>query len=286
MPKIDITKIDEIIRSVAETEITPRFRKLAAGDVEMKGVNDPVTIADKETERRLTDELTKYLPGSVVVGEETFAKDKGIMARLDAEHPVWIIDPIDGTRNFVAGDPEFAVMVGLVLGKKAVASWIHSPTANDTIMAEQGAGVWLRGKKLRLATDDLSPETVGIVGARVKKLISDPSVMPQNPDMPKVEIGSCAGFDYPRLFVGDATFADAMTSRASFLFYRHTNAWDHVPGMFLHHEAGGYSADWQGHPYDMANPRAGLLFAPNKKAWDKLHSWFQPLMDHALKKSA
>src|ERR1700681_1681050 len=104
MPNIDIRAIDQIIRDVAAEEIIPRFRKLAAGDVEMKGVNDPVTVADKQTEIRLTEELTKYLPGSVVVGEETFAKDKSIMAHLDAQHPVWIIDPIDGTRNFVSGN--------------------------------------------------------------------------------------------------------------------------------------------------------------------------------------
>ncbi len=240
MPLIDLAKVDQIIRAVAMAEIMPRFRKLAAGDVEMKGVNDPVTIADKETERRLTEELTKYLPGSVVVGEETFASDKSIMARLDDAAPVWIIDPIDGTRNFVSGKPEFAVMVALVLGKNPVASWIHDPNSGDTIMAEQGAGVWLRGKKLRLAAADPAIPTVGIVGARVKKLISDPTVMPHSPDLPKIEIGSCAGFDYPRLFVGEPTFANAPTARAMFLLYRHTNAWDHVPGLFLHREAGGY----------------------------------------------
>src|SRR5262249_50729142 len=129
-----------------------------------------------------------------------------------------------------------------------------------------------------------SVTTVGIVGARVKKLISDPSVMPQSPDVPKVEIGSCAGFDYPRLFVGDATYANATTSRAGFLLYRHTNAWDHVPGLFLHREAGGYSADWSQKPYDMANPRAGLLYAANKDVWLKLYNHFQPLMQHALQK--
>ncbi len=289
MTKIDISTVDKIIREVAVSEIMPRFRKLAEGDVEMKGINDPVTVADKESERHLTERLTAYLPNSVVVGEESFAADQAIMSHLDNEHPVWIIDPIDGTRNFVAGVPEFAVMIALVDRRKAVASWIHDPNSGDTIMAEQGAGVWLRGKKLKLAATDISPNTVGLVGSRVKKLISDPSVMPQSPDMPKIEIGSCAGFDYPRLFVtqdGQAlTFANAPTSRASFLLYRHTNAWDHAPGMFLHQEAGGYNADWQGQPYNMNLPRAGLLYAPDKAAWNKLFAYFQPLMAHAAQKA-
>lgn len=285
MTKIDFAKVEEIIREVGTIEIMPRFRKLAAGDIEMKGVNDPVTIADKETERHLTERFMKYLPGSLVVGEESFATDKSVMEHLGREHPVWIIDPIDGTRNFVAGKPEFAVMVALVQNQQPIASWIHDPNSGDTIMAEKGSGVWLRGKKLRLATTDPSTKTVGLVGARVKKLISDPAVMPKGEDMPVIEIGSCAGFDYPRLFAGDVSFANANTPRAGFLFYRHTNAWDHMPGLFLHQEGGGYSADWSGQPYDMNKPRAGLLFAPTKDAWVKLHRLFEPLMQHALKKA-
>jgi fructose-1,6-bisphosphatase/inositol monophosphatase family enzyme len=280
MSKIDLSKIDSIIRDVGAVEVMPRFRKLAEGDIEMKGVNDPVTVADKETERRLTEELTSYLPGSVVVGEETFAKDKSIMARLDSGNPVWIIDPIDGTRNFVSGHPEFAIMVALVKNRQPVASWIHDPNSGDTVMAEKGAGVWLRGKKLRLASGDDLSGTVGLVGARVKKFISDPSLMPSGSALPPIEIGSCAGFDYPRLFAGDVAFANSTQPRAAFLFYRHTNAWDHVPGLFLNQEAGGYSADWSGQPYDMSKPRSGLISAPNKDVWTKLYSLFEPLILH------
>ena len=69
--------------------------------------------------------------------------------------------------------------------------------------------------------------------------------------LPPIEIGSCAAFDYGRLFIGENTFANSTKSRASFLFYRHTNPWDHVPGLFLHREAGGYSADWSGQPYNV-----------------------------------
>src|SRR5262245_47949732 len=127
MPKVDLAAVSEIITAVAAEQIMPRFRKLASGDVQMKGVNDPVTIADQETERHLTAQLTKYLPGSVVIGEEAFAKDKAILNHISGEHPVWIIDPIDGTRNFVSGNPEFAVMVALVDKKKPIASWIHDP---------------------------------------------------------------------------------------------------------------------------------------------------------------
>lgn len=283
MPPINIDKVSQIITEVAAAEITPRFRKLAAGDVTMKGKDDPVTIADHESERVLTERFTDVLPGSVVVGEEGVSKDKNVLARLAGGAPVWIIDPIDGTRNFVAGVPEFAVMVALARDGQALASWIHDPNTGDTIMAEQGAGVWLGGERLSLAGANPAIPTVGLVGARVKKLISDPSVMPQGADMPKIEIGSCAGFDYPRLFTGNANFAKAATPRAGFLFYRHTNPWDHVPGLFLHQEAGGYNADWLNKPYDMVKPRGGLILASDKEAWLRIHHLFRPLMGHIVK---
>ena len=283
MPKLDIAKIEQIIRDVGATEVMPRYRKLASGDIEMKGINDPVTIADKEAERRLTEDLTAYLHGSVVIGEESFAKDKAIMSRLDGDDLVWIIDPIDGTRNFVSGHPEFAIMVALVKNRQPIASWIHDPNTGDTVMAEQGSGVWLRGKKLRLAAAEDMSSTVGLVGARVKKFISDPSLMPEASKLPLIEIGSCAGFDYPRLFAGEVCFANSKQPRACFLFYRHTNAWDHAAGSFLNQEAGGYSADWHGQPYDMSKPRSGLLYAPKKDEWQKLYILFEPLILHTQK---
>jgi fructose-1,6-bisphosphatase/inositol monophosphatase family enzyme len=281
--KIDLETVDKIIREVAIEQIMPRFRKLAAGDIQMKAVDDPVTIADQESERHLTSRFIDYLPGCVVVGEEAVAKDATVLSHLGGSTPVWVIDPIDGTRNFVAGKPEFAVMVALLHDRQTVASWIHDPNSGDTIMAEQGGGIWLRGKKLRLAAREPGQKTVGLVGARVQKMISDASVFPKDTKLPPIEIGSCAGFDYPRLFSGEATFANASTSRADFLLYRHTNPWDHLPGMFLHQEAGGYNADWFNKPYDITNPRSGLLFAANEEQWIELHHVFRPLMGHVVK---
>ncbi|MDR3449294.1 MAG: inositol monophosphatase, partial [Alphaproteobacteria bacterium] len=154
MPKIDIDAVTEIIREVGIAEIMPRFRKLAEGDVEMKGVNDPVTVADKAAEEALAARFADIAPGSVVVGEESHAKDAGIIAHFSGDQDVWVIDPIDGTRNFIGGKPEFAVMVALVRRRKTVGAWIHDPNTGDTLTAEQGSGVWLDGNKMHLACKD------------------------------------------------------------------------------------------------------------------------------------
>ena len=105
MTAIDLHTVDDILREVASQEIMPRFRKLVAGDVEMKDVNDPVTVADKAAEKALIVRLTNYLPGSFVVGEEGFAEIPEILSRLQGDGDVWVIDPIDGTRQFVEGHP-------------------------------------------------------------------------------------------------------------------------------------------------------------------------------------
>ncbi|MBB0247049.1 inositol monophosphatase, partial [Streptomyces alkaliphilus] len=106
--------VPEVIRRIVAEEVVPRRRRLAEHDILLKtGPNDLVTVADREVERRLTEELTALLPGSLVVGEEGVHEDPGRYAALESEDPVWIVDPVDGTRQFVRGEPGFCTMVAL-----------------------------------------------------------------------------------------------------------------------------------------------------------------------------
>src|SRR5258708_7396511 len=108
---------DQVIaamREVAETIILPRFNQLAAHDIRSKThPADLVTIADEESERALEKRLGDLLPGSLLVGEEAVAADPKILERIHTDDPIWIIDPIDGTANFVNGVARFAVMIAL-----------------------------------------------------------------------------------------------------------------------------------------------------------------------------
>jgi len=91
----------------------PRFRRLRSSDIAFKIGDDPVTIADKAAEKALSQRLLALLPDSTVVGEEDCAANPCVLERFSGESPVWIIDPIDGTRNFVAGKPTFGGIVAL-----------------------------------------------------------------------------------------------------------------------------------------------------------------------------
>ena len=283
MPSLDLQKITAIIAEVAATEIMPRFRQLAAGDVEMKGINDPVTVADKAAEEALIVRLTQALPGSVGVGEESFAKDASIQSRFGGDDYVWVIDPIDGTRNFIEGKPEFGVMVGLMRHKQTLAGWIHDPNTGDTLTAEQGGGVWLGGTKMRLAGQDVSLPRIGIVGSRLAKLLASSDIAALPPTLPKLVTGSAAAFDYGRLFTGETVFARSMASRAGFLVYRMSKPWDHVPGLLMLAEAGGHAADLLGNAYDVDCCENGLLVAPDRQSWEVFHAEAKQAVEALIK---
>ena len=129
----------------------PRFRKLEPGHVIEKAAGDLVTIADRAAEERLTAALHDLMPGSTVVGEEAVAADAALLDRLLGEQHVWIIDPIDGTTNFIEGRNEFAVMVCLARKGELVASWIHRPVTGATAIAEAGGGAWIDGDRVHLS---------------------------------------------------------------------------------------------------------------------------------------
>ena len=144
----DPESVARLIEEAAAEEILPRFRKLAAGDVREKKPGDLVTIADEETERRLTAALLALEPGSVVLGEEAAAGDPSVLSRLSHGAPVWVIDPIDGTSNFAEGRPYFAVMVAYIRDDEVCAGWIHDPVNGRTAVAEAGEGAWMGGQRL------------------------------------------------------------------------------------------------------------------------------------------
>ena len=83
--------VTTLIREIVAEEVVPRFERLAHGDISEKAPGDLVTIADIQTERRLTEALTQLLPGSVVIGEEAAASDPSILGLLAQPAPVWVI---------------------------------------------------------------------------------------------------------------------------------------------------------------------------------------------------
>lgn len=141
--------VEEAVRKAAATEILPRFRRLAEHEVDEKsGPHDLVTDADRLAERQLTGTLGALLPGSVVVGEEAVHANPATYDALQGDAPVWIIDPVDGTRQFVRGDDGFATLVALAHRGTVLASWTYAPARDQLATAVRGQGAFLDGERL------------------------------------------------------------------------------------------------------------------------------------------
>ncbi|MEM1399531.1 MAG: inositol monophosphatase family protein, partial [Pseudomonadota bacterium] len=146
----DVGAVSTIMAEICASEMVPRFRNLSDSEIELKGVNDPVTVVDKKCEQLLSERLSQLFPEAGFVGEETYAADPSILSRLSEERPVWIVDPLDGTANFASGTAEFGMIVALASGGRTVAGWIHHPLTNATYHAVRGEGAFGPNGQLEL----------------------------------------------------------------------------------------------------------------------------------------
>lgn len=248
-----------VMRAAAAIAILPRWQRLAAAEVEEKSPGDLVTAADREAEALIARGLLALLPGSRVVGEELAAARPAVLQGLD-QGTAWLVDPLDGTGNFVAGTPPFAVMVALLHEGEAAMSWILSPLDDRLAFAERGGGAYLDGQTVRTA--QASPGPAGLRGAVLTRYMPPEVRAPIEARTARIADALpglyCAGAEYPAIVTGAQHFA---------LFWR-TLPWDHAPGALFLTEAGGHAARPDGTPYRPADGRTGLLTARNRTVWE------------------
>ena len=233
----------DLVRTVAAEVVTPRFRSLSESQIDEKKPGDLVTVADHEAEELITSALLEAYPDAVVLGEEAHAADSELLARFRAASHGFTVDPVDGTKNFVNGSPDHAVMVSEVVDGEAVRGWIWQPEHEVAWVAERGAGVRRNGEPV--VREPAGPQPRGatsIWSRRGRQPVGLPALR-----------GSwvCCGIDYPRLLEGEADY----------LLYGHTNAWDHLPGTLMVREAGGAVAHRDGTPYTARSESPGLVVA-------------------------
>ena len=241
----------QLMQRVAEEVINPRFRDLSRHQIDEKNPGDLVTVADRESEEMLTSALQAAYPDALVLGEEAYAEDHGLLDRFRAADHAFTVDPVDGTRNFVHGSRDHAVMVAEIRGGQPVRSWIWQPQHEKAYVAERGAGAWRDGERLtRPPTGD---KLRGITSRRswLGRALGTLSAL----ELTWV----CCGVDYPKLVEGEADYALFGTSKP----------WDHAPGSLLLTEAGGYVGTFDGRRYEPQSPPPfGLIAAADKETYD------------------
>jgi fructose-1,6-bisphosphatase/inositol monophosphatase family enzyme len=243
-----------LLQDVAEEIIKPRFRTLVAEEIAEKNPGDLVTVADREAEVRITEALLRAYPDALVLGEEASADDPGLMARFQSAEHAFTVDPVDGTKNFVHGSPDHAVMVAELRGGEVVRSWIWQPQHEIAYVAERGSGAWKNGR--RLVRPPLGDDLRGVTSRRtwVGRAVGALRAL----DLTWV----CCGVDYPKLVEGAADYA----------LYRRAKPWDHAPGSLLLTEVGGFVGTFDGSPYrPHLDPPLGLIAAADRATYDLVH---------------
>lgn len=258
------SEILALMRRVSKTAILPRYQRLSPGDIDEKGINDFVTIADRESEQMLAEALSRLEPSLAVVGEEAAHEDPAILDALQG--PCWIIDPIDGTRNFASGSPPFGIMIARAEGGLARSGWIYDCLTERFCSAHLDEGAYIDGSRITAMptgqTKPIAAISLVFASAERRKLLQEEIA----PHYQLVDIPYCAAEQYPRLALG--------TNDVS--VFERTLAWDHAAGVLWLNEASGKALRPDGSAYLVSETgRTGLLAASNERLWEQLASRLQ-----------
>ena len=255
---LDPDRIAAYVREISHDEILSRFEKLEAHEIQDKSAGEMVTIADIEAERQLTRLLTDLHPGAVVAGEESIADNPDRIHDLLEADLSFLIDPVDGTNNFIRGNHRFAMMVVALKKGETVAAWIYLPKDDAMAVAEWGSGTLLNDDKVVLPRPpaDISKQ---IAAAHIKRMPDDLKEMARE-NLKKFLKNSpafCAGYDYVSLLRGHKHFS----------VYFRTLPWDHLPGSFMIRQAGGCSRRLNEEDYTIHVRGKGLLSTLTEPQW-------------------
>lgn len=247
-----------LMRDVAERIIMPRHQTLKATEIIEKADDDLVTIADREAEVALAEGLAKLVPEAAIVGEESVHADPAVMDRLSGA--CWIIDPIDGTSNFAAGNGHFGIMVALAEGGAAQAGWIYDPQRDRLCAAHLGQGATIDGEQVLARPSGANPPRL----AAMTKFMAPAQRTRFRNDVAlhytMVEAPGAACEQYPLTVLGEHDVA----------IYERTLPWDHAAGSLFLNEAGGTCLRLDGTPYRVDDGRKGMIGAANRELFDQL----------------
>jgi myo-inositol-1(or 4)-monophosphatase len=259
----------------AARKAAPRIRR-DFGEVEQlqvsrKGPADFVSNADRQAQRTLVEELRHARP------DWGFVVEEGADIAGDPSKPRWIIDPIDGTSNFLHGIPHFAISIAVQEPKPGGAGWgelsqglVYQPLTDESFWAEKGRGAWLQDRRLRVSSRRHLDEALIATGipyrghgesARWTRIYDA-----VGPEVAGVRRFGSAALDLAWVAAG----------RYDGFFEEDLQIWDIAAGLLLVREAGGFVTDYRG--ADRALDTCQVLAAN-----DQLHSKLHKLVAGALR---
>jgi len=210
------------------------FGEIEKLQVSLKGPGDFVTVSDKKVEKVLIDELMKARPNYSILSEEIGEVNNDEAFR-------WIIDPIDGTANFLHGIPHFAISIGLEHNKEIICGIIYDPIKDEMFTAEKGNGSYLNNQRMRVSSRPKLKDCIIFTGGpKQDSKEKEISLKEYNNFSSKVLI--------PIRKLGSASLdmAYVAAGRCDGFWQRNLNYWDIAAGIILVIEAGGFVTDFHG----------------------------------------
>ncbi len=231
------TLLNIMIRAAqkAGRALTRDFGEVENLQVSRKGPADFVSNADLNAEEIIRDELLKARPTYSFLLEEG-----GEIKGEDGQHR-WIVDPLDGTTNFLHGIPLFASCIALERNGDIIASVIYNPIMEETFTAERGGGAWLDGRKrLRVAARRRISDCLAVTGINSKSATANAREIRQlahiTPSVAGIRRSGSACLDLAWLAAG----------RYDIYWEANLSPWDIAPGLLMVREAGGFVTDFSG----------------------------------------
>ena len=210
------------------------FGEIENLQVSLKGPGNFVTASDIKVEKILVEELQKARPTYSILSEE-------IGEINNDESFKWIIDPIDGTSNFLHGIPHFAISIGLEHDKEIICGIIYDPIKDEMFTAEKGNGAYVNNKRMRVSSRSKLKDCIIFTGG--------PRQNPKDKELFFVEYKNFSSVvKTPIRKMGSASLdiAYVAAGRCDGFWQRNLNYWDYAAGIILVKESGGFVTDFNG----------------------------------------
>jgi len=210
------------------------FGEIEKLQVSLKGPGDFVSVSDKKVEKILIEELQKARPTYSILSEEIGEINNDPSFR-------WIVDPIDGTSNFLHGIPHFGISVGLEHNKEIICGIIYDPIKDEMFTAEKGNGSYINNQRMRVSSRSKLKDSIIFTGgpkysSKKKDLIlKEYHNFSSKVLIPIRKLGSAA-----------LDMAYVAAGRCDGYWQRDLNYWDIAAGVILVKEAGGFVTDFSG----------------------------------------
>jgi len=224
----------EIVRK-ASAFIQQEAAQFSRDKIEYKDLNNLVSYVDKEAEKMLVLGLSEILPEASYITEEGTTGQEPDPTALN-----WIIDPLDGTTNFIHGVPVYCVSVGLARGKELLIGVIHQPCLDEMFYGWQSGGAWCNGKQIFVSKVKLLQESLIATGFPYYKFEK------QKRYMYILELLMQKTHGIRRMGAAAVDLAYVAAGRFDGFYEYNLNSWDMAAGILLIKEAGGTVTDFRG----------------------------------------